>query len=79
MLASGRIVGAWMLVAIWAVAIYLTIPFARAVQRYVAGSSLGSEAFLWLVQVVVSISGVLALRSIVRKWTSGRSFSGWPW
>jgi VanZ family protein len=74
MLASGRIVGAWMLVAIWAVAIYLTIPFARAVQRYVAASSLGSDAFLWLVLVLVSIGGVLALRSIVRKWTSWTQF-----
>ena len=55
-----------MLVALWSVIIFLTIPFARAVQKRVAGSSYGSTAFRDAVIVLLLLALVVAVLAIRR-------------
>jgi hypothetical protein len=57
---------AWMLVAAWTAVIYTTIPFARVLQKEVAGSRFGSEAFQWGVIAILVLVALGALRAIVR-------------
>jgi hypothetical protein len=77
---------AWVLVAIWTAVIYTTIPFARALQKIVAGSSWGSEAFHYGVIAALSVAAVVGLVAIARMraaWTQylwlGAAISVFVW
>src|SRR5687768_3793273 len=63
----GRPIASWLLVAVWSVVIYRTIPFARAVQKQVAGSSYGSEAFQHAVVAIFVLAVVLTVRAARRR------------
>src|SRR5687767_9844441 len=62
----GRPLWSWTLVALWSVIIYLTIPFARVVQKQVAASSYGSTAFRDAVIALLLAALVLAVIALRR-------------
>jgi hypothetical protein len=66
----------WLLVALWALVIFATIPVARVLERAVE-DSWGTEVFLWAVFAVIAAAFAASLRQLLR---SGRMSPGrWIW
>ena len=62
----GRPWMAWLLAGLWSLAIFATIPIARAIQAVVS-EHLGRQAFAYLTATVLLLAGALAIRQAVRR------------